>query len=196
MPYLNLPKEDNAFLGIRGIRLCLVRPDLFIPQLRAIYRAATFGPIKIMFPMISTLEDWTRARDTAEQVRKELHAPEVELGIMVEVPSAVLLADHLAKEVAFFSVGTNDLTQYLLAMDRLHPQLAKQADALHPAVLRAIDQTVRAAQKEGKWVGVCGGVAGDPEGSTAAGRAGRHRAEHGGAQHPGDQGASAQPLAG
>ncbi len=166
IPYLNLPKEDNSFLGIRGIRLCLVRPDLFIPQLRAIYRAAAYGPINIMFPMISTLEDLAQARAATEQVREELHAPALPLGIMVEVPSAAILADQFAHEIDFFSIGTNDLTQYTLAMDRLHPQLAKQADALHPAVLRMIDITVKAAKKAGKWVGVCGGLAGDPKGAT------------------------------
>ena len=166
VPYLHLPKEDNAFLGIRGIRLCLVRPDLFIPQLRAIYRAAAYGRILIMFPMISTLEDVERARAITEQVRQELNAPPVPLGIMIEVPSAVMLADHLAKEVDFFSIGTNDLTQYTLAMDRLHPQLARQADALHPAVLRMIEKTVQAAKREGKWVGVCGGLAGDLKGAV------------------------------
>jgi multiphosphoryl transfer protein len=166
IPYLNLPHEDNAFLGVRGIRLCLVRPDLFIPQLRAIYRATAYGRIHIMFPMISTLEDVERARAIAEQVRQELNAPRVPLGIMVEVPSAAVLADHLAREVDFFSIGTNDLTQYTLAMDRLHPQLARQADALHPAVLRMIAQIVQAANREGKWVGVCGGLAGDLKGAA------------------------------
>lgn len=164
--YLNLPKEDNAFLGIRGIRLCLARPDLFIPQLRALYRASAYGPMSIMFPMIATLEDWQQARDLAEQVRQELNAPKVPLGIMIEVPSAAILADQFAQEVDFFSIGTNDLTQYTLAMDRLHPQLAKQADALHPAVLRMIASTVQAASKAGKWVGVCGGLAGDAKGAV------------------------------
>lgn len=165
VPYLNLPPEDNSFLGIRGIRLCLHREDLFIPQLRAIYRASEHGPIKIMFPMISTLEDLDQARQIAEQVREEVGAEPLDIGIMIEVPSAVAMAEEFAEEVAFFSIGTNDLTQYLLAMDRLHPMLAKQADGLHPAVLRMIDQTVKAATKAGKWVGVCGGVAGDPKGA-------------------------------
>lgn len=165
VPYLNLPKEDNSFLGMRGIRLCLARPDLFVPQLRALYRAAAVGPLKLMFPMIATLEDFQNARAVAEQVRQDLGAPSVELGIMVEVPSAALLAEQFAPEVAFFSIGTNDLTQYTLAMDRLHPQLAKQADGLHPTVLRLIRMTVEAAQRAGKWVGVCGGLAGDAKGA-------------------------------
>lgn len=165
VPYLSLPKEDNPFLGVRGVRLCLQRPELFLPQLRAIYRAAAFGPVKIMFPMIATLEDLAQARAVAESVRVELGAAPVEIGIMIEVPSAVALAPELAREVDFFSIGTNDLTQYVLAIDRLHPVLGRHVDGLHPAVLRLIDQTVRAAQAAGKWVGVCGGVAGDPLGA-------------------------------
>ncbi|MCL4561525.1 MAG: phosphoenolpyruvate--protein phosphotransferase, partial [Chloroflexi bacterium] len=165
LPYLNLPPEDNSFLGVRGIRLCLVRPDLFLPQLRAIYRASMLGPVKIMYPMIATVEDLDAALDFSEQARQEVGAGPVEAGIMIEVPSAVLLADQLAKKVDFFSIGTNDLTQYTLAMDRLHPMLARRADGLHPAVLRMVDKTVQAAQEAGKWVGVCGGVAGDPKGA-------------------------------
>lgn len=165
-PYLNLPPEDNSFLGVRGIRLCLARPKLFKPQLRAIFRASQHGPVKIMFPMISTYEDLTAAREMAEQVRAEVGAPPVEIGIMIEVPSAVAMAEEFAREVDFFSIGTNDLTQYTLAMDRLHPVLAKQADGLHPAVLRMIDKTVQAAKSAGKWVGVCGGIAGDPRGAV------------------------------
>ncbi|GCF11337.1 phosphoenolpyruvate--protein phosphotransferase [Dictyobacter arantiisoli] len=164
--YLNLPKEANPFLGIRGVRLCFEHPELFIPQLRAIYRAAAYGPVSIMFPMIATLEDWEKASVIAEQVRQELDAPVVPMGIMVEVPSAVMLAEHLAKQVAFFSIGTNDLTQYTLAMDRGHPQLARQADSVHPAVLAMIARTVEAANKEGKWVGVCGGLASDTLGAS------------------------------
>ena len=165
--HLNLPKEDNSFLGIRGIRLCLARPDLFEPQLRAIYRAASESSnIRIMFPMISTLEDFQTAKEICERIRNELNAPQVPVGIMVEVPSTAVMTDQFAKVVDFFSVGTNDLTQYTLAMDRVHPVLAKQADALHPSVLRMIDLTVRAAQKEGKWVGVCGGAASDVKGAA------------------------------
>jgi multiphosphoryl transfer protein len=164
--YISLPKEENPFLGVRGIRLCLRQPGIFLPQLRAIYRASTTGPIKIMFPMISILEDLVAAKELAEQVRKELDVPPVEIGIMVEVPSTVLMAAEFAKEVDFFSVGTNDLTQYALAMDRMHAALAKNVDGLHPAILRMIDMTVRAAKGAGKWVGVCGGVAGDPIGAA------------------------------
>ncbi|MBD2100332.1 phosphoenolpyruvate--protein phosphotransferase [Leptolyngbya sp. FACHB-261] len=166
VPYLNLPAEENPFLGIRGIRLCLQRPDLFKPQLRAIFRVAHTGSVKIMFPMIATLEDLQAAKTIAEEVRLEIGAEPIEIGMMIEVPSAVLMAPEFAQEVDFFSVGTNDLTQYTLAMDRGHPALAKQADGLHPAILRLIDQTVRAANGAGKWVGVCGGIAGDPKGAA------------------------------
>lgn len=166
VPHLDLPKEDNSFLGIRGIRLCFARPDLFIPQLRAIYRAAKEANIRIMFPMISTIEDVEQVMEIAEKVRAELNAPRIELGIMVEVPSTAILADQFAKLVDFFSIGTNDLTQYTLAMDRIHPQLAKQADALNPAVLRMVDLTVKAASREGKWVAVCGGAASDTKGAS------------------------------
>jgi phosphoenolpyruvate-protein phosphotransferase len=165
VPYLSLPKEENPFLGIRGIRLCLRKPELFMPQLRAIYRASQSAPVKIMFPMIATLEDLRAAKEVAEQVRVEVGALPVEIGIMVEVPSTVMMAAEFARECDFFSIGTNDLTQYALAMDRMHPSLARQVDGLHPAVLRMIDQTVRAAEAAGKWVGVCGGIAGDPLGA-------------------------------
>jgi multiphosphoryl transfer protein len=164
-PYLDLPAEDNSFLGLRGIRLCLDRPELFAPQLRAIYRASKLGPVSVMFPMIARLEDLDGALEHAERARAEVGAEPIDVGIMIEVPSAVLLAPELARRVQFFSVGTNDLTQYVLAMDRLHPVLAKQTDALHPAVLRMINATVQAADDAGIWVGVCGGVAGEPEGA-------------------------------
>ena len=166
VPHLDLPKEDNSFLGIRGIRLCFARPDLFLPQLRAVYRATKEANIRIMFPMISTVEDVEQVLEITEKIRAELNAPKIEIGIMVEVPSAVLLAEHLAKLVDFFSIGTNYLTQYTLAMDRVHPQLAKQADALNPAVLRMVDLTVKAAAMEGRWVGVCGGAASDTKGAS------------------------------
>ncbi len=166
LPYLGLPAEENPFLGVRGIRLCLRKPELFRPQLRAIYRASQLGPVKIMFPMIATLEELHAAREMAEAARIEVGADPVDLGIMVEIPSTVMMADEFAREVDFFSIGTNDLTQYALAIDRLHPTLAKMVDGLHPAILRLIDRTVQAASAHGKWVGVCGGVAGDPRGAV------------------------------
>ncbi len=166
VPYLDLAAEDNPFLGVRGIRLCLAYPELFKTQLRAIFRASAHGPIKIMYPMIAGLADLREALAITEQVRREVGAERLEVGIMIEVPSAVMMAPELAAEVDFFSIGTNDLTQYVLAMDRGHPLLARQADGLHPAVLRMIDQTVRAAAGKSTWVGVCGGVAGEPLGAV------------------------------
>ncbi|WP_186083933.1 phosphoenolpyruvate--protein phosphotransferase [Burkholderia gladioli] len=166
VPYLNLPHESNPFLGVRGLRLCLRRPELFVPQLRALYRAAMHGPLWIMFPMVSTLDEARQAIVLAETVRAELDAPKVPLGIMVETPSAAALADHFAELVDFFSIGTNDLTQYVLAIDREHPELARMAESLHPAVLRMIAQTVDGARRHRKWVGVCGGLAGEPLGAA------------------------------
>jgi phosphocarrier protein FPr len=166
IPYLSLPAEDNPFLGERGIRFCLSHKDLFRSQLRAIFRASSQGPVRIMFPMVSMLSELMEAKSITEEIRQEVGAEPVEIGIMIEVPSAVMMASELAREVDFFSIGTNDLTQYALAMDRLHPVLSKQADGLSPAVLRLIYQTVRAADKAGIWVGACGGIAGDPKGVT------------------------------
>jgi multiphosphoryl transfer protein len=162
LPYLPLPREDNPFLGERGVRVMLNRPELLRSQLRAILRASRDGRIAVMFPMISSLDEWRAVRDVLESERKKLGVPRVEAGIMVEVPSAALLADRFAAEVDFFSIGTNDLTQYTLAMDRGHPRLAPQVDGLSPAVLRLIDQTARAANAHGRRVAVCGGLAGDP----------------------------------
>jgi phosphotransferase system HPr (HPr) family protein len=166
LPYISMAREDNPFLGLRGIRLSFTMPDLFRSQLRAILRAAPHGEIKIVFPMIASVHEFRRARKIVEEIRREVDAPEVDVGIMVEVPSSAVMADMLAREVDFFSIGINDLTGYTLAMDPAHPTLVREADGLHPAVLRMVDQTVRAAHGEGKWVGVCGDLAADP--ATAA----------------------------
>jgi phosphocarrier protein FPr len=162
LPYWPIDKEENPFLGVRGIRLTLQRPEVMEGQLRALLRAADNRPLRIMFPMVGTVEEWRQARDMTERLRLEIPVADLQLGIMIEVPSAALLAPVLAKEVDFFSVGTNDLTQYTLAIDRGHPTLSAQADGLHPAVLQLIDITVRAAHANGKWVGVCGELAADP----------------------------------
>ncbi|WP_116132716.1 phosphoenolpyruvate--protein phosphotransferase [Tropicimonas sp. IMCC34043] len=166
IPYLRMPVEQNPFLGERGIRFCLAHEDLFRSQLRAIFRASANGPLRIMFPMIAMTHELDAALKIADEVRIEVGAEPVEMGIMIEIPSAVMMAPELAKKVDFFSIGTNDLTQYALAMDRMHPVLAKQADGLHPAVLRLIDMTVKAADAAGIWVGACGGIAADPIGAS------------------------------
>ncbi|MCI8209075.1 PTS fructose transporter subunit IIA [Pseudomonas sp. S25] len=162
LPYWPIDKEENPFLGVRGIRLTLQRPQVMESQLRALLRAADNRPLRIMFPMVGTVEEWRQARDMTLRLREEIPVADLQIGIMIEVPSAALLAPVLAKEVDFFSVGTNDLTQYTLAIDRGHPTLSAQADGLHPAVLQLIDMTVRAAHANGKWVGICGELAADP----------------------------------
>jgi phosphocarrier protein FPr len=162
LPYVQVPPEENPFLGERGIRLALNRPEILRGQLEAILRAAGDGQVGIMFPMVADLAEWRRAGALAREVAAELDAPAVQLGIMVEVPSAALMADAFAPEVDFFSIGTNDLTQYTLAMDRMHPVMAKQSDGLHPAVLRLIARTVEAAHEHDKWVGICGELGSDP----------------------------------
>lgn len=167
VPHLDLPKEDNPFLGVRGARLLMRRPDLFEPQMRALYRAAKDGArLSIMFPMVTAAPEVRALKAACESIRAELGAPAVPLGIMIEVPAAVVMADVLAEVVDFFSIGTNDLTQYTLAMDRQNPELAAEADAFSPAVLRLIRQTVDGAAGRGRMVGVCGGLAGDPLGAA------------------------------
>lgn len=161
LAYLPLPREENPFLGERGVRIGINRPAMLRKQVRAILKAAHAGRARIMFPMISSLDEF-RAVKKLVQEEQELAGVMVEIGIMIEVPSAAMLADHFAKEVDFFSIGTNDLTQYTLAIDRGHPKLAARVDGLHPAVLRLIDMTVKAADREGKWTGICGSLASDP----------------------------------
>lgn len=163
LSYLPVPAEENPFLGNRGIRLCLDRPEILRTQIRAIFRAAKFGTFRIMFPMIATLEEWHAARQIVEEARAELNASPVELGMMIEVPAAAMLAPAFAREVDFFSIGTNDLTQYTLAMDRTNPAVSKSADGLHPAVLQLIERTVKASHAAGKWTGVCGELGADPQ---------------------------------
>ena len=169
LPYIQLPEEPNPFLGVRALRLSLARPDLFMTQIRAILRASDGFPCRIMFPMVADLEEILRARILVNQAHHELsqenrpHAWPVELGIMIEIPSAALLSPVLAQEVDFFSIGTNDLTQYTLAAERGNPALSHLADGLHPAVLKLIRQVVDASHQAGKWTGICGELGGDPE---------------------------------
>jgi multiphosphoryl transfer protein len=163
LAYLHMAEEANPFLGERGIRLLLDRPDVLRSQLRAILRSASAGRVLVMFPMVATLAEWRAAKALLEEEREALGVAAIPAGVMVEVPSAALLANRLAAEVDFFSIGTNDLTQYTLAMDRGHPKLAPSVDGLDPAVLQLIAGTVRAAHARGRWVGVCGGTAGDPQ---------------------------------
>ena len=160
LAYVPMESETNPFLGLRGIRLCLERPELLREQLRAILTSAGLARLHIMLPMVSLLSELHLARAMLEEEALALGLTELpKLGIMIEVPSAALMADVFAPHVDFFSIGTNDLTQYTLAMDRDHPRLASQADSFHPAVLRLIDTTVKAAHAHGKWVGVCGALA-------------------------------------
>ncbi len=164
LAYLPLPREENPFLGIRGIRVGLDRPEILRTQLRAILRAAGGNRLRVMFPMIATLDEIRSVKGVlAEERERTGIADPLEVGIMVEVPAAAVLAEQFAREVDFFSIGTNDLTQYTLAMDRGHPKLAPLADAMNPAVLRLIARTVEGAHGAGRWVGVCGGIASDPQ---------------------------------
>lgn len=163
LSYLPLAAETNPFLGVRGIRLGFDHPELLRTQFRAILRAAQAGNVQIMFPMVARLEEWHLAKTMLEAERQALGVAAIPAGIMVEVPSTAVMAEQFAREVDFFSVGTNDLTQYTLAMDRGHPQLAALADALNPGVLGLIGMAARAAHQHGKWCGICGGIAGDPQ---------------------------------
>src|SRR4051812_4898624 len=163
LAYLPLPREDNPFLGIRGIRIAPLRPDLLRTQLRAILRASRHGRVQVMFPMVTSYDEWTAAKRMLEEERVTLGVPPIAAGVMMEVPAVALTADVFAADVEFFSIGTNDLSQYTLAMDRSHPTLAPQLDALHPAVLHLIDLTVRAARRHGRHVAVCGGLASEEE---------------------------------
>lgn len=162
LSYMPMGFESNPFLGERGIRMMLNRPDVMRTQIRAILRASKAGRVAVMFPMIATLAEWRAARAMVEEERATLGVTKIPVGIMIETASAALIADRFAEEADFFSIGTNDLTQYTLAMDRTNPRLAAQVDALHPAVLKLISLTVTGAGKHGRPVGVCGAVAGDP----------------------------------
>jgi phosphoenolpyruvate-protein phosphotransferase len=162
LTYLPIPREDNPFLGERGIRVGLDRPEVLRAQLRAILRASAFGKVRVMFPMIATLDELRDVKAILAEEAASLGVPPIPAGIMVEVPAAAVMAAQFAREAEFFSIGTNDLTQYTLAMDRGHPKLAPKVDGLNPAVLRLIAHTVSGARTAGRKVGVCGGIASDP----------------------------------
>ena len=165
--YFNLAPEENPAMGMRAIRICLTRPELFRTQLRALCRASAFGTIAVMFPMIISTDEVRRAKAILKDVQRELNEQGVkydshmEVGIMIETPAAAVMSDELAKEVDFFSIGSNDLTQYTLAIDRQQTQLDAFFDAHHPAVLRLIGQTIANGHKEGIWVGICGELGAD-----------------------------------
>lgn len=167
LPYFEMESEMNPFLGYRAIRICLDRKDIFKTQLRALYRASVHGKLRIMFPMISSLEELLAAKEVVAEVKDELKAEEVafaddvEVGMMIEIPSAAVISDILAKHVDFFSIGTNDLIQYTCAVDRMNQKISHLYNQFNPAVLRLIKTVIDNAHKEGKWVGMCGESAGD-----------------------------------
>lgn len=167
LSYLNLPEEMNPFLGYRAIRLCLAQQDIFRPQLRALLRASVYGKLNIMFPMVATINEFREAKaillEEKENLKNEGHdiLDDIELGIMVEIPATAALADVFAKEVDFFSIGTNDLIQYTLAADRMSERVSYLYQPYNPSILRLVKQVIEASHKEGKWTGMCGEMAGD-----------------------------------
>ncbi|MCM3651522.1 phosphoenolpyruvate--protein phosphotransferase [Metabacillus litoralis] len=167
LPYLDLPKEMNPFLGFRAIRLCLEMQDMFRTQLRALLKASVYGNLKIMFPMIATLNEFRQAKSILIEEKEKLQAKgiavseNIEVGMMVEIPSSAVMADVFAKEVDFFSIGTNDLIQYTMAADRMNERVSYLYQPYNPAILRLVKMVIDAAHKEGKWVGMCGEMAGD-----------------------------------
>ncbi len=167
LSYFEMEEEMNPFLGYRAIRLCLDKTEIFKTQLRALYRASVHGKLRIMFPMISSLEELLKAKEVCEEVKKELsdegieYSNDVEIGMMIEVPSAAIISDILAKHVDFFSIGTNDLIQYTCAVDRMNQKISYLYNQFNPAVLRLINLVIKNAHAEGKWVGMCGEAAGD-----------------------------------
>lgn len=166
--YMGLEHEENPALGLRGLRICLTRDEIFRPQLRAIYRASVFGNLSIMFPMVASVWELKEAKALCAEIRQELiaegiPAKEVPIGVMVETPAAAVLAHELAKEAAFFSVGTNDLTQYTLAVDRQNAKLGKFYDPYHPALMALLGHIAKSANEAGIWAGICGELGADPK---------------------------------
>ena len=167
--YFQLPREENPAMGLRAIRICLQRPEIFYTQLRAILRASAYGKVAVMFPMITSVEEVRESRKILKAAMTQLVQEgipfdrDLEVGIMIETPAAAVISDDLAQEVDFFSIGTNDLVQYTLAADRQNAALEALASPSHPAVLRLIQRTIRAGHDAGIWVGICGEAAADPK---------------------------------